>query len=983
MRDEIRGSPDPFSAMDRKTGIVTGVIFLAGLLYRAGSPDLGSKAQSGPSAADTSLTGAMPVTTSETSAAEGPWTAVCSYFGFDDRASAAESEKAEIASGEHAYRSAESQFCVDRKRSAAFHRAVLIATVPDPELTHLSLTFDRYIESIMWAVADGDLANERYSFDGYWFPWRPDLKEDVDPEKRKRAEKEREKRVNTPGLLLFRGRGDPHKLLLVFLVGETPTSGINRVAFQKAWDYAMALSNQKLPICPSKSCMAILGPSFTGSMPSLKLLLESEPATPDDIFVISGSVTGAPRDPLRLSSTHFCTTIERGDNARAAFRSYLESRSPFSGDISNQLAYLVEDETAYGEALDTTNTSLVLRYPRGIARVRNSSEAVPGLTGSATQNPAYPELPLNLRDTGQDSIPSFSQQQTPVSQEAVLIELASALRREHIRYLGIIATDPLDALFLSRAARALAPNLRIVLFHVDVLFARAAQVWGLRGILGVTSYPLISRNQYYAGARPPRRTQFASDNAEGEYNACRRMLLPQSTTRPTSPQYPDPLCNSAMQQKPGHEVDYLLDYAIPFSDDPVHSVHKPPVWLTMLGNNNWWPVAALPAGASSTVLNGPNPATHAKERFYVEPAPHLWFVFFWTVWSACTAHVVLVFLMNINFRKSSVLWKYARLRAFGWGFKPDLAIRRRAILAAASLTVAAVCFSLAVAAYSSGVAAEAGDIELAAALLIAGAAIEEALWAAWSTKLMRYVAVAALLELTALVLVLTVRGAGHAFEFAGYRAIHLESGISPLLPLLLLLWGVYLFFWFRLSQLRTAEDRGTTLANVKELRLSADLRSIERNAPKLGVLKFTAAAAGLVCWLLFFNPFHALATVEGGLYDIFVTILSSVLVAFLGLTVVRFLTSWGVMRKLLQSLERHPNRYAFSRLPREFSWTAVWSGDPRPKLWLPMRSLDVLRMIPEGKPLVKTVEEQLAFLNNPDRPFSSTYVHVQRLRQRA
>src|SRR5207248_6635369 len=113
-----------------------------------------------------------------------------------------------------------------------------------------------------------------------------------------------------------------------------------------------------------------------------------------------------------------------------------------------------------------------LRYPRGIARVRNSSEAVPGLTSTSTQNTPYPELPLNLRDTGQDSIPSFSPQQTPVSQEAVLIELASALRREHVRYLGIVATDPLDALFLSRVARGLAPNVRIILFHVDVLFAR-------------------------------------------------------------------------------------------------------------------------------------------------------------------------------------------------------------------------------------------------------------------------------------------------------------------------------------------------------------------------------------------------------------------------------------------------------------------------------------------------------------------------------
>src|SRR5437763_13537829 len=104
-----------------------------------------------------------------------------------------------------------------------------------------------------------------------------------------------------------------------------------------------------------------------------------------------------------------------------------------------------------------------------------------------------------------------------------------------------------------------------------------------------------------------------------------------------------------------------------------------------------------------------------------------------------------------------------------------------------------VCCSLAAAAYASGVAAERGDIELIVALAIAGAAIVEALWAAWVTRVRWYVAVAALLEIAALCLVATMRGAGHGFEFAGYRAVHLESGISPLLPLLLLLWGVYLF----------------------------------------------------------------------------------------------------------------------------------------------------------------------------------------------
>ena len=58
--------------------------------------------------------------------------------------------------------------------------STLIATVPNPELTHLSLSFDRYVESITWALDDGDLDKESYSFDSYWFPWRTDVKEETD-----------------------------------------------------------------------------------------------------------------------------------------------------------------------------------------------------------------------------------------------------------------------------------------------------------------------------------------------------------------------------------------------------------------------------------------------------------------------------------------------------------------------------------------------------------------------------------------------------------------------------------------------------------------------------------------------------------------------------------------------------------------------------------------------------------------------------------
>jgi hypothetical protein len=101
--------------MDRKTGIVTAVLFLAGLLYRAGSPDVRFESESGARAARTNLPEAVSTPTSGTSSAEGPWTPVCSYFGANDGASSDESSKDEGSNDRHTYRPAESQFCVDRR----------------------------------------------------------------------------------------------------------------------------------------------------------------------------------------------------------------------------------------------------------------------------------------------------------------------------------------------------------------------------------------------------------------------------------------------------------------------------------------------------------------------------------------------------------------------------------------------------------------------------------------------------------------------------------------------------------------------------------------------------------------------------------------------------------------------------------------------------------------------------------------------------
>src|ERR1039458_6765135 len=1004
MRFGARSSIGDRSSMDRKSGVAATLLLAAGMSYRGGVPK--GPAGVAPGVGNSSL---QAMANGKRTSGAGPWVPVCNYFRTEaiqdggsakldikiDSANPKKKLKANlIASSEEAGAEGDplAQFCVPDPKPQI---KVLIATVPDPELTHMALSFDRYIESITWAVADGDGADERYTFEGFWFPWRVDDKEETDPEKRRAAQTDQEERLTKPGLLLFRLRTDSEppdpdrldRLLLVFLVGETPTSGINRIAFHNAWNYATSLKTKDLEICGSGACMGILGPSFSGSVPSLSRLLRrarvdqpgswvSEPVRnsnpPEKIFVISGAVTSPPK----LPGFDFCTTVESDVNAVLAFRDYLGSKA-------GRFAFLVEDETAYGENFaesifpilkEKTTTGdwhpLLLRYPRGIAGVRNSVEELPGLASPSQQSAgSYPQLPLNLRDAGKDSIPSFSRQQTPVSQEAVLIELAATLKREDIRYVGVTATEPLDALFVSHFVHAAAPDIRLVVLDTDLLFARAAQKWGLEGMLAISSYPLLSRNQNYAGAHPPRRIQFASGLSEGEYNACRRMLL---QAPPEGEPLPGPLCTSSMPQDPSRRQDYLLDYAAPFAE-PGHAtnrpvVHKPAVWVTVLGRDDWWPVAVLTPKPDSqhpsTLLNGPVPAAHPNEEFTVENSPRLWCVFFWAIAVACVAHVAGVFFLNAFTCNS--FWKRFRLRILAWGFSPSLVPRRRALLATASLIVAVTSGSLAAVAHVSGLDAQPGNVEVVFAGAVAAAALAEAVWAAVTGPFWLMVsgyaasasAIAASIELPSDPVKLA------ACKLAAYRAVHIESGVSPLLPLVFALLAIYLFCWFRLQKLRSREDRSPGLPPA-DPQMQTVIDDIQQTSPWPSPLKIGLTLGAGVCLSLFLYLQGALVTPEVSGYDLAISTVFAVLVGLLALTVLRFVAGWEKVQRLLQALERHSLRYAFTRLPKGFSWTTIWTGDPQPTLVTQSRSLDALRLVPEGAGCAERLRASLQRLTDP------------------
>src|SRR5262249_45833947 len=113
-----------------------------------------------------------------------------------------------------------------------------IATVPDPVDSRFGYRFDSVLDALQMAVE-----THGWSLDRFWLPWWPSGRQFGNRAKLEpvasRSEKHLLHEVN-PGVLLFRGdrpRSDaPQPLMVVLLVGETPTSGVAKEALTKSLD---------------------------------------------------------------------------------------------------------------------------------------------------------------------------------------------------------------------------------------------------------------------------------------------------------------------------------------------------------------------------------------------------------------------------------------------------------------------------------------------------------------------------------------------------------------------------------------------------------------------------------------------------------------------------------------------------------------------------------------------------------------------------
>jgi len=781
----------------------------------------------------------------------------------------------------------------------------LIATVPDPSRTHLSLVFDRELEAVMSAAEDSG-----YDFDRFWLPWRTEtVPETADPDLRKRNAAEKEKRESMPGLLFFREDSDPTKALAVFLVGETPTDGVDRHQFQKAADYIHRFS-------PTQKLM-ILGPTFSGAFPSLdRAIKEDTKKSPKEVVVRTGTATsqGALRG-FQEEYPDFFSTVQDDCQTYGALRKWLDNDS---------VAILTEDGTAYGrpagdcESVGKPEASFF--YPREISLLRNAYQNDPVLAaarknGNVDAVRRQLLLPLADSQTGRDTLPQFSAEQSPITQEAQLFQIAEALKRGRFAAVLLTGSNVLDTLFLSHFLRESCPDMRIIVLDSDLLFIHGTDSADYTGILAASTYPLI-------GPSGARKRSFTSKNAAGAYNAT--LLLLQGI--PTDPKNPP----SAP----------LLDYAPPSCAQP----HGPPVWISVVGRGFYWPVAALSPSAAPTLARESNATPNETPADLATPT-RLWSALF----VACSA-LALIYAGICGYAKQN-----APLLRWCSDFNPapdpqpvtagrptyHLLTTLMLLLSYCALGLAPMYLTIRgqfTHWYDWPLQGTVAILTIVVLTFIAGITLP--LLLPESLKLAVVLAFAALVIGGLFAMLLQRDGAGFFFFL---RSVNVPSGVAPTLPLLMLFLAFCWWAWSNLQRFIFMEERdpfrpGTlapTFPPIAEIQDSLAMPLFLGDPT--GYLAFVVA---LVSVLMVSFRFRSL---EAASYDWYVLALLFLGGSLLLGTAYGYFQLWCRLRRFLETLDLMPIRDAFFALPSVSTWSPLWQPSARKRSYTILeRSVETL-----------------------------------------
>lgn len=885
---------------------------------------------------------------------------------------------------------------------------VMIATVPDPLQTANVLEFDRDIEALQEAASTSG-----YDFESIFTEWDlSSLEEPKDAKGGRAAEHYRRLFGDAPGAMLFHCRPPSNKelirrlalsneeqrahpaacadgeTLLLVLVPESPTYGLNMHAAREALHAVRELTDHSFVSGAAGSSyheVLWIGPNYSASVSGLEELAQSSP-----LNAFSGSITS--RTGIDALQRIDCSSRAR-DGVGGKFASPVDcglhdddvtasvsDENVFSVlrnsgvlGLKNSIAVLQEDESSYGSGelfvpqpdgrqQPVAYEIRTFHFPRGISHVRRVfGSQYTNYKPTTGEAPARqdPKSMFDLGDTLQqplDTAPEFSEQ-SPYSNEGVLAAVASSIEHMKASAVVILASDPLDNLFLARYLREKIPDIRIVLFGAERFVPDLRGQYDLDGILTVTRFPLFDDSYLEAPGVARHSLSFMNSTQEGIFFAALHQI------------YPYPVFEATTTE---------------------NAFETMPVWIGVSSGGSFWPLRHGESSAPFSVKT----SSYVVRDVPPEPLPRLWRLSVMLVLVCAAFHFVLFLAgqpLNAKISESPKSWGLRplalhRLLTFYLPCAPcapsgkpherefNRELGRRFWMFSATGQLGLVLnFLLLPAARLVWTSNPHPSLDVETISL--GLVCAVVLLMVWGQFVCLWVDLrrfyrerpqaprhadnggmpfVTLLWIAGSLTLFAVKVLNPADGWVfSLRCVHLASGVSPSLPPLLASLGFITAAVVNLEALALARDRNPHIPQVglDPLQLAPCDDELAKFIECWGALP--SPQGGLLflfvaVWLLAVQPCWQLF---GSLDGWVMTTLFALDVAFSLWTIawlwVRFLAIWNRLRFVLEALEGSPLRFAFSRLPKVFSLAPIWSyAGLRRTVILPMRWFEYLRVSP-------------------------------------
>ncbi|MGD0162325.1 MAG: hypothetical protein ABSB39_07620 [Candidatus Sulfotelmatobacter sp.] len=615
-----------------------------------------------------------------------------------------------------------------------------------------------------------------------------------------------------------------------------------------------------------------------------------------------------------------------------------------------------------------------------------------------------------------DTIPSFGGGQTPLSEESVLIGIVGALKAHHSEYLVLRCSSTLDSLFLSEFFRRMYPQGRVVIVGSDLLFLREHGSTGISGITMLSTYPLMPWGQDWAmwpgpaGAQNVNATHihrvFGADSVEGTYTAARFLLhsLMSSFSEPEIKSL-DSTSGAFLPPNPSPADFNIPDYAAPFwlapkscaavaspaPSDPIRNrptdrfcdkYLRPAVWLSVLGRDSFYPVSAfVNSDRDGSALNDKPKAEPRQPWTFPLSMIFSWLVVFALVlfhaacchWASFTAKPAFRAHFALATDPSGSAWRHRVLIAIGSGLTGTVGIV--CALGTGAFPKTPVPFLHQ--SWTEGCVLVTSLVALCAVFANHGAALrlgkvrdknesdpQEKTWFdklrnASMDWLTRDATVPVLICIGVMVLSFVLYAWTLEAELAAirvvsayWRAMNVTSGVSPIVPFLCLLGGLYVWFWYSLHGLALFGPDRPRLPQCSELRTQEetrpqdeDVEKRENSKPTVVLRMFSQEDAAdraerfalpgslypaIVAAVIFFVIVVLLLEFGTPIRSSGTRAYATVFCGWLGLCFSvmlaeawQLLKIWSILRQVLVFLDRLPLRRTLQAL-HGFSWGSIW-----------------------------------------------------------